>query len=393
MSLTPRDDTTPFSEKDKKKDVILQILPSLVSGGVERGTLEIANALIKTGRIAIVASSGGPMVAELEAMGAKHITIPLATKNPIKIWTNAELLTDIVSEYHVDIIHARSRAPAWSAWLAWRYSKKHFVTTFHSAYSIQNYFKKLYNSVMAKGERVIAISRYVGMYAQNIYDVPTDTLRVIPRGVDLEIFDPDKVEAERIDALKKKWKLPEDRQVIMLPGRLSRWKGQEVFIEAISLLNRKDIACLIVGGGDEKYRKELQEKINSLNLRKYIVLTGACDDMPAAYCLADIVVSASTQPEGFGRVIVEGEAMSRLVIATDHGGASETIIEGKTGWLIKPGDPVALTQALQNVLDMSTGERKLIIDAAATHVRQHFTTAQMAARTLAVYDELLHPVE
>lgn len=371
------------------KPTVLQVLPRLVTGGVERGTVEMAAALAGAGWTAMVASAGGPMVQEIERAGARHITLPLASKNPIVMWRNVERLIQVIEEYDVDIVHARSRAPAWSACYAAHRAGRHFVTTFHNAYGAGSVFKRLYNSVMARGELVIAISGFVAAYAEKTYGVPKAKLRVIPRGVDIERFDPAKVEAARIEKLRKEWRIPEGQPVILLPGRLTRWKGQSDFIEAIVRLKRRDLTCLIVGSGDAGYRQELERLIRQRGINGTVRLVNECRDMPAAFCLADIVVSASTRPEGFGRVIVEAQAMGCLVIATEHGGAEETIRNNETGFLIPPGNAAQLAVALTKALDLPEAERKAIGQRAIAHVRENFTTALMSARTLAVYEEVL----
>ncbi len=373
-----------------KQRTVLQVLPRLVTGGVERGTVEIAAALTKAGWKAIVASAGGRMVEEVERAGAIHVTLPLASKNPLTIWRNADRLADVINQHNVDIVHARSRAPAWSAYWASHKTKAHFVTTFHNAYGAKSALKRLYNSVMAKGERVIAISDFVAAHVQKVYGVSANILRTIPRGVDIERFNPDIIDTGRIQTLRQNWKVPENQPIILLPGRLTRWKGQKFFIDAIAGLNHRDITCLIVGSGDADYKTELQNHIHQLGLQNTVHLVDECRDMPAAFSLADIVVSASTRPEGFGRVIVEAQAMGCLVIATNHGGAAETIIDNQTGWLIPHSDAAALTKCLHSVLALPETEQNNIGIQAMHHVRQNFSTALMAQRTLAVYEEVLN---
>ena len=321
-----------------KKGTVLQVVPRLVTGGVERGTVEVTAALAAAKWQAIVVSAGGPMAPEIQRVGGKHITLPMASKNPYIMWRNIEKLIEIIEAFDVDIVHARSRAPAWSAYFAARHTGAHFVTTFHNAYDIKAPFKKFYNSIMAKGERIIAISDFVAAYARQNYGVPEEKLRTIPRGVDIEKFDRDAVEEDRIKKLREAWRIPSGQPVILLPGRLTRWKGQIDFIEAIAQLKRKDICCLIVGSGDAEYRKELEQHIKQRDLATTVRLVNECRDMPAAFCLADIVVSASTRPEGFGRVIVEAQAIGCVVIATEHGGAEEIIRKDETGFLVPPAE-------------------------------------------------------
>lgn len=375
---------------EKSPRTVLQVIPALVTGGVERGTVETVTALVKDGFRALVASSGGPMVQEVEAAGGTHITLPLASKNPLTIYANIKRLSRVIREHKVDLVHARSRAPAWSAWQAAKQTGVPFVTTFHSAYGAGSALKRFYNSVMAKSARVIAISDFVAAYAESTYGVTRDIMRIIPRGVDIEKFDPQKVDPARVDALRKEWNLPKATPVILLPGRLTRWKGQLVLIHALAQLKRRDYICIIVGGGKEgSYGQELASAITEEGLESSVVILDTCRDMPAAYCLADMVIVPSTRPEGFGRVVIEAQAMGAPIIATNHGGARETVIQGRTGWLTSPGDAEELAQVIDVVLSLSPLERQELAARAIAHIRAHFTTAAMTSKTLAVYRELL----
>jgi len=385
------DSSTGRGRAESRPPVVLQVLPSLGTGGVERGTVEIAQALTQSGWRALVASAGGPLVHEIERAGAKHVTLPLASKNPLTIRKNARRLAEAIERYTVDLVHARSRAPAWSAYWATRRTGRHFVTTFHNAYGAQSGLKRHYNSVMAKGDRVIAISNFVGEHAASVYGVGHERLRIIPRGVDVARFDPDRMTAERLVVLSRQWQLPDGAPVIMLPGRLTRWKGHPILIDALAILGRSDVHCLLVGSGAERYKRELAAQAAERGVGATLRIVDECRDMPAAFMLADVVVSASTSPEGFGRVIVEAQAMGRPVIATDHGGARETVEPGVTGWLVAPGNPEALAQALGAALALTPEERFALGRRAREHVRRNFDTALMAARTLDVYEELLFP--
>jgi glycosyltransferase involved in cell wall biosynthesis len=387
--MSKSDTNTATSRAGSGKATVLQVLPRLVQGGVERGTVDVAAALVAAGWNAMVASEGGPMVRELERAGATHMTLPLASKNPFVIRANVDRLAALIAQYDVDIVHARSRAPAWSARSAAKRTARHLVTTFHNAYGLGSVLKRHYNAVMASGERVIAISNFVGEYAASVYGVPPERLRIIPRGVDVTRFDPDTVSPERMIRLMHAWRLPDGAHTVLLPGRLTRWKGQLVFIEAMARLKRPDVHALILGSGDERYRRELEAAIATSGGGATFRFVDDCADMAAAYMLADVVVSASTSPEGFGRVIIEAQAMGRPVIATAHGGAQETIISGETGWLVPPSDASALASALARALDQDERARLAMSQREIAHVRAHFTSALMAARTLAVYGELL----
>ena len=386
----PQPDTnTATSRAESGKATVLQVVPQLVMGGVERGTIDVAAAIVAYGWNAVVASEGGPMVRELERAGATHVTLPLASKNPFVIRSNIDRLVKLIVRHDVDIVHARSRAPAWSARYAAERTGRHFVTTFHNAYGDGSYLKRRYNAVMAAGERVIAISQFVANHVAATYGVDRDRLRLIPRGVDVARFDPDSVSPERLVRLMQVWRLPEDAQMVLLPGRLTRWKGQLVFIEALARLRRPGLHAVILGAGDLGYRRELEKAIVAAGGGATFRIVDDCADMAAAYMLAHVVVSASTQPEGFGRVIIEAQAMGRPVIATAHGGAQETITEGDTGWLVPPGDAAALAAALARALDQDPAARLAMSRREVAHVRAHFTSGLMAARTLTVYRELL----
>ncbi|MDB5407297.1 MAG: glycosyl transferase [Rhodospirillales bacterium] len=372
---------------------VLQIVPRLVSGGVERGTIEISAALVAAGWQSFVASAGGKMEHELTRHGATHVTLPLASKNPIVMRRNVKRLAALIERLDIDIVHARSRAPAWSAWAAARRTGRHFVTTFHNAYGAATALRRRYNSVMGRGERVIAISHFVAEHAIATYQLPPEKVRTIQRGVDLARFDPARVSAERRIRLAEAWRLPDDRPVIMLPGRLTRWKGQLDLIEAVALLGRTDLRCLLVGSdeGRPTFRREVEQAIVRKNLGSVFQIIEDCDDMPAALMFADVVVSASNRPEGFGRVIVEAQAMGRPVVATDHGGARETVRQGETGWLVPPGDAAALAAAIAEALALTPAARQELAERAAGVARREFSTDRMCAATLAVYEELLFP--
>ncbi|MBM3548083.1 MAG: glycosyltransferase family 4 protein [Alphaproteobacteria bacterium] len=370
---------------------ILQVLPALETGGVERGAVQIAAATVKAGWRAIVASAGGGMVRELERTGARHIVLPLDTKNPFVIRSNIDRISRLIQAEGVDLVHARSRAPAWSAWIAAKRLNIPFVTTFHATYGAGSALKRLYNAVMVRGEPIIAISEHIARHIVETYKVPRERLRVIPRGIDFERFAPERMQPHRMLQLAKDWRLPDDVAVVLLPGRLSRWKGQSVLIEALTHLKRTDIICILAGSdqGRTQYRQELERLVIGQGLSGRVRLVGDCQDMPAAYMLADVVVSASTDPEGFGRVSIEAQAMGRPIIATDHGGSRETILPGITGWLVPPGDSLALATALNDAVDLSTEARLRLAETAIQHAREHFDQQMMCDSTLAVYHEAL----
>jgi glycosyltransferase involved in cell wall biosynthesis len=370
---------------------VLQVLPSLIGGGAERGAVDVAAAIQRAGGTALIASEGGPMVRELERSGARHIRLPVARKNPLTMWWNARRLTRVIEEHRVDIVHARSRAPAWSAFWAAERKSVPFVTTFHAAYGAGSSLKLRYNSVMARGARVIAISNFIAEHARQTYGIDPAAIRVIPRGIDLARFGPDRVSVERKVKLITDWNLPEDRPIILMPARLSRIKGHIVLVDALAALGRTDLCCVMVGEDGRKpaFRRELLRRVHAHGLDGVVRLVPQTSDMPAAYSVATVVVAPSLVPEGFGRVPVEAQAMGRPVIATDLGGFRETVIDGVTGLLVPPGDAGRLASAIAGVLALDDAERVQLSTGAAENVRTLFTRERMCADTLSVYRELV----
>ncbi len=377
--------------RNDPKPRILQVLPALDTGGVERGTVEMVQAIVGAGGTALVASAGGRMVAQVERAGGRHVTLALMTKDPVNILINAGRLRRLIGAEGIDLVHARSRAPGWSAWLAAGRARVPFVTTWHGVYGENLPGKHAYNSVMARGERVIAISRYVGGRVAAGYGVEPARLRVIPRGVDPEVFDPGRVVGDRVHRLAQAWRIPTGARVVMLAARLTRWKGAEAVLDALGRLGREDTYCVLVGSdqGRAAYAGSLEQRAGRLGLSARLRLAGHCEDMPAALMLADVVVSASLKPEPFGRSVIEAQAMGRPVVAFDHGGAAETVQHRRTGLLVPPGDVAGLADAIGAALDLSPGEREALGGQARDAVLAGFTTAAMQAATLAVYAEVL----
>lgn len=371
--------------------VVLQVIPALETGGAERGCVDVALALAAAGATPLVASSGGGLARELDRAFIRHITLPLATKNPLKIRRNAGILARLIRELKVDIVHARSRAPAWSAHIACQLTGARFMTTFHAPYNFSNGLKKWYNSVMAQGERVIAISDFIRRHVEENYAVDPARIRLIHRCYDPAVFAPERVSAARMIQLATQWRLPDDKPVVMLPARLTRWKGQTVLIDALAKLNRPDVHCLLVGSdqGRHGFTHELETRIRRAGLQGQVHLTGHCSDMAAAYALSTVVVSASREPEAFGRVIVEAQAMGKPVIVSQVGAVQETVRPGETGWVVPPDDPDALAAALAEAFSLSPGQLDTIGERTRAFVAQHFTKERMCADTLAVYAELM----
>ena len=376
---------------ESRAPVVLQVLPALVTGGVERGTVEMTEAIARADGVALVASAGGRMVRQVQHAGGRHITLPLNTKNPFAIWRNAARLEALIRQEGVAIVHARSRAPAWSAWLACRRTGVHFVTTVHGTYSEDLPFKRRYNSVMAKGEIVIVASQFIAQLVMARHGVPAARIRVIPRGVDPVKFDPETVSVDRLAKLAKAWRLPDGAPTLVLPGRLTSWKGHSVLLEALARLPRRDAVAVFVGSdqGRHRYTARLTREAEVLGVADRVRMVGECDDMPAALLLSDVVVHASTQAEAFGRVVIEAQAMARPVVAADLGGPAETIEHEVTGLRIPPGDPTALAAAIERVLAAPVAARQAMGAAARESVLRHYTVRAMQEATLDVYEAVL----
>ena len=372
--------------------VVLQVLPSLVTGGVERGTIEITEALVEADALPLVASAGGPMVASVLRAGGRHITLPLLSRDPLTIWLNATRLESLIRSENVTLVHARSRAPAWAAWFACKRTGAHFLTTYHGVYAENLPFKRRYNAVMARGEIVIVASHYVAEVVQRQHNVDPARIRVIPRGVDPVIFDPDAISSDRIAHMAQTLRLPDGMMTVLMPGRLTSWKGQAILLRAIARLARRDVCCVLVGSdqGRTKYTKELEKIADSLKISDRVRIIGQVDDIPAALMLSDVVVHASTQPEAFGRVVIEAMAMGRPVIATDLGGPSETVERGVTGWLTDPGSVESLVTALDEALSMDPQTRLVLGYRARSAVLNGYSLQSMREATLEVYEEVLN---
>lgn len=378
--------------KTQKTPVILQIIPELGPGGAEQGCVDVAGALVQAGARALVASAGGPRVGELIRAKAEFIPLPVHSKNPWDMLQNIARIRKIIRAWDVDIVHVRSRAPAWSAYFACKGTRARFMTTVHAPYNIANEWKRRYNSIMARGERVIAISHFVQKYLTDNYQINPSIIRLIHRGIALEKFHPSMVGIQRMAGLLQSWRIEDGAPIVLLPGRLTRWKGHHVLLHAMAQLKRPDVFCVLLGSdqGRHEYTAELEALIKSLNLTGQVRIIDHCNDMPAAYMISSVIVSASTDPEGFGRIPVEAQAMGRPIIATDHGGAQETIVRGETGWLVKPNDVDAMAEALRQALSLDADQRASLGHRAMMHVAATFTREHMCAQTLSVYSELLN---
>ncbi len=380
------------SIKDK---TILQVVPEMSAGGVERTVLEMTEAIVAAGGRALIATKGGRLESELIALGGEIFHMDVKSRNPLIMQLNTGKLRKLINAESVDLVHARSRAPAWSAMAAAHAANVPFVTTYHGAYSGTSGLKKKYNSVMAQGDIVIANSNWIAAHVAEVHEVPADKIVTIPRGVDLASFDPTSVSPARIRAMRASWGLEgDDRLTLFLPGRLTDWKGQRVAIDALASLSPEEQSkmVLILAGdaqGRLNYVAELEDAIDAVHTRDTVRMVDHVEDMPAAYLASDIVLAPSKRPEAFGRVAAEASAMCKAVIVADHGGGRETVIEGVTGTRVTPGDAQALAAAIRALKDIGPHARAGMGTAGQGHVREHFSKRGLQAATLSVYKRLL----
>ncbi|MEZ6029353.1 MAG: glycosyltransferase family 4 protein [Hyphomonadaceae bacterium] len=379
-----------------KGATILQVIPHLGAGGAERTTIEVAEALVAAGAVPLVASVGGRMEGELTRVGGELIRIDaLASKNPLTVWLNASVLARIARERNVKLIHARSRAPGWSAYWAAKRIKLPFVTTYHGVYNAKSGLKRWYNSVMARGDKVIANSDYTAAHVRKEHPEAASRIITIHRGVDTSRFAQDAVSDLRRHALRKAWRLDQkDGAVIMLPARLTGWKGHREAIKAAALLTKQtDQPWTMLFVGDHQgrldYVGEIEEMISANALDGRVRRVGHCDDMPAAFSLADIVIAPSNEPEAFGRVAAEAGALGLPSVGSSIGAQREIIVDGETGLIVPPRDPEALAAAMARLLAMGEAGRREMGAKALVRVTQRFTTSALQKATLAVYEGLM----
>ena len=378
---------------------ILQVVPRLDAGGSELATLEIAQALVAAGARALVATEGGRLAGAIEKAGGEIVTLPMASKNPLTISANARRLFRLVETEGVDLLHARSRAPGWSAFLAARRALRPFVTTYHGAYGESGPFKRTYNSVMGRGDRIIANSRYTASVIEERNASARERIRVVYRGVDAKLFDPAVLPPDAVVRLRSDWGVEPGTKIVLHAARLTGIKGQRDLIAAAAALNAEgalgDAAFILAGGGREDYARELAGLIAGHGLGEKVRLVGHCTDMPAAYLASQVALTISTVPETFGRTSVEAQAMGCPVIVPDLGALPETIVapeqdpRGFTGWLVPPRDVSALADCIRQALQLPAAMRAEIGARARAFVLERFSLGRMQTQTLAVYDELL----
>ena len=381
---------------------IAQIVPNLESGGAERTVLEISESLVMVGARAITISTGGRLVPALKDLGGVFIPKPVATKNPFSILSNAFQLARLIRSEKIDLVHARSRAPAWSAYIATKLTSTPFLTTYHSNYTENSALKKWYNSVMVRGQKVIANSEFIAALIRERYDLADHRIATIPRGIDPDIFSPSSISLQQQQELRRQWNIPEHKKIILHAARLSPRKGQTFSIAAIAELRKhlsiEDYVLVLAGDpqGRDHYVEQLQNQIHQLELEDCVRLVGHCDDMKTAFSLAHLAIVSTIVPEAFGRAAVEAQALQCPVVVTDSGAATETVVTRSdagearfTGWRVAAESSQALAEAMFEALSLSDDERAKIGRRAREHVIQNFNLKTMKHKTLEVYDEIL----
>lgn len=377
---------------------ILQIIPSLdkINGGVERGTVDVAKELVKLGFESAIISSGGEMAEKYKYRGVSHYKLNLKEKGLINYFLVRGKIKTLLAEIRPDIIHLRSRWPAFCLNPIFKKLKIPLVTTYHGTYSGNNFFlKKKYNSVMINGDRVITISKFIDDHVRFYFPAVKSKLVQINRGIDTEYFNLKSVAEIRKEKLLSKLALSENTHVILLPARITSWKGHVVAIDAAHIITQKNpslnFVLLFVGGSDDKssYLKKIQSKIKKLNLDNKVFFVGNLSDMPAVYSIADVVLSTSIEPEAFGRVSAEASSMTKPIISSNHGGSREIIEDGMTGWLIEPSNAEKLANKIMEVLNLSQSKKDALGANARRRIKQKFSLENMLNKTLSVYEELL----
>ena len=383
----------------KKKIKVLQVIPKLGYGGAETGCYDLAHFLPEQGCKSFIVTSGGVLLKFIKKEKVKVFRLPVQSKNPILILFNAIIISLIILIYNINIIHARSRAPAWSCLIATKITSRKFVTTFHGTYNFSNRFKKFYNSVMVRSHLIIAGSNFIFSHINENYgDFFLNRKRkllVIFRGINTNYFNPQKISLSKIEKFSKKNSIDRDKFIILLPGRLSFWKGQKIFIEALKLLseqiNNQPFEGIIIGGdqGKSVYKKQLIALVERYRLKKIIKFIDHCDEMPVAYKIANLVCSCSSEPEAFGRISVEAQSMGIPIVASDIGGSAETIVKDKTGFLFKSGDSNALTNAIIMVMQKDYNSLKSIGFEGRKNILKKFDVDKMCHTTFTEYKKLI----
>ena len=377
---------------------VLQVIPKLGYGGAETGCYDLAHYLAEKDCGSFIATSSGELLKYVKKEKVKIFKIPVYSKNPILIFINAIFLSILILFNKINIVHARSRAPAWSCYLACLLTNKIFVTTFHGTYNFKSRLKKFYNSVMLRSKLTIAGSNFIFNHINENYNEylnKNKKLRVIFRGINIDYFNPKNISILKQEKLKKEWELSSEKFTILMPGRLTYWKGQEKFIEALNILiedyNNTNFQAVLLGSdqGRKVYKKKLTSLIERYSLTKKVKFISHCKEMPLAYSISDVIVSASIEPEAFGRVAVEAQSMCKPIIASNIGGSKETVLNKKTGFLYKFDDPRELAKNLNTVIQLSQEELKLIGNEGRKNITKKFDVEVMCDSNLREYKKLL----
>tara|TARA_B100001113_G_scaffold350781_1_gene348584 strand:- start:642 stop:1796 length:1155 start_codon:yes stop_codon:yes gene_type:complete len=378
---------------------VLQVIPKLGYGGAETGCYDIAHFLPENNCKSFIVTSGGELTKFIDRKKVKLIRLPVHSKNPLMILMNSIILVGIILVFNISIVHARSRAPAWSCLFATKITRRKFVTTFHGTYNFRGKLKKFYNSVMVRSDLVIAGSNFIFSHIQENYPEFLNSKKkflVIFRGINVDYFDPTtKLETDE-NKLLEEWHINNKKKIILMPGRLTSWKGQELFIEALNLvkieLGYEAFHVVILGSdqGRDMYKKKLINLTEKYNLKDQIKFVDHCKDMALAYNISDIVVSASIEPEAFGRVAVEAQSMEKVIIASNIGGSNETIINEKTGFLFESGDPSALSKKIIQAMTMDESSLELMGKEGRKNIIKKFNVEKMCFSTYSEYKRLLN---
>ncbi len=377
---------------------VLQVIPKLGYGGAETGCYDIAHYLAEKDCGSFIATSGGELLKFVKKKKVKIFRLPVHSKNPLLIIFNTLILSILILINNINIVHARSRAPAWACYLACLITRRNFVTTFHGTYNFESNLKKFYNSIMLRSKLTIAGSNFIFNHINENYSQYLNRkkkLRVIFRGINVDYYNQKNISILKLERIKEEWGLSQDKFTILLPGRLTYWKGQEKFVEALNILvedyNNSNFQAVVLGSdqGRKVYKKKLIDLVQRYRLGQKIKFIDHCKEMPLAYSLADAVVSASIQPEAFGRVSVEAQAMGKPIIASDLGGSKETILKGKSGFLYKHDDPRQLAKALNTVIELDQDALNSIGNEGRKNITKKFDVEAMCDSTLREYKKLL----
>ena len=378
---------------------VLQVIPKLGYGGAETGCYDLAHYLPENNCISFIATSGGELLKYVDKTKVKIFRLPVQSKNPILILINSILLVFIILFFNISIVHTRSRAPAWSCWLATKITRRKFVTTFHGTYNFDNKIKKFYNSIMVRADLLIAGSNFIFSHINQNYSKYLNFKKkflVIFRGINTDYFDPSTTIESEEDKLFEKWKIKRGKKIILMPGRLTSWKGQEMFIEALNKVNtelgHEAFYAIILGSdqGRDIFKKKIFRLVEQYRLTNQVRFIDHCKNMPLAYKISDLVVSASIKPEAFGRVSVEAQAMEKPIIASNIGGSNETIINEKTGFLFEAGDSLSLSKKIVEILQLDETTLKSMGNEGRKNVIKKFNIEKMCFSTYSEYKKLLN---